>query len=112
MSTGSARRQQVGHLDVRGRVRAQVGDGDGEGDDVADVRRRVADRLGDRQVGLLGVSVALAALLPVSGSNWSAWLTVAVLVWAAGLVTVAVSVSVCGVPGMTVPTVQTPVVAL
>ena len=56
-----------------------------------------------------GVSVALAVLLPVFGSNWSASLMVAVLVCAAGLTTVAVMVSVCGAPGPTVPTVQTPV---
>ena len=31
-----------------------------------------------------GVSVALALLLPVSGSNWSAWLIVAVLVCGVG----------------------------
>ena len=37
-----------------------------------------------------GVSVALAVLLPVFGSNWSASLMVAVLVCAAGLTTVAV----------------------
>ena len=59
-----------------------------------------------------GVSVALAVLLPVFGSNWSASLTVAVLVCAAGLTTVAVMLSVCGTPGLTVPTVQTPVASL
>ena len=57
-----------------------------------------------------GVSVALAVLLAVFGSNWSASPTVAVLVCATGLTTVAVIVRVCGVPGLTVPTVQTPVV--
>src|SRR5262249_35016341 len=41
-----------------------------------------------------GVSVALAVLFVVSGSNWSAWLTTAVLVWAFGLTTRAVRVSV------------------
>ena len=33
-----------------------------------------------------GVSVALAVLLPMVWSNWSLWLTVAVLVWAIGAV--------------------------
>ena len=56
-----------------------------------------------------GVSVALPLLLPVFGSNWSLSLIVAVLVCAAGLTTVATIASVCGVPGATVPTSQTPV---
>src|SRR5262245_54020042 len=59
-----------------------------------------------------GVSVALAVLLPVLGSGWSLWLIVAVLVAVAALATVAVRVRVCGVPGLTVPAVQTPVVLL
>ena len=46
-----------------------------------------------------GVSVALAVLLAVFGSNWSAALTVAVLVWASGLSTVARIVKVCGRSG-------------
>ena len=50
---GQAGRQQVGHLHVGGGVGALVGQRDGEGDRVADVGRRVADRLGQRQVGLL-----------------------------------------------------------
>src|SRR5260370_39120664 len=56
-----------------------------------------------------GVSVALAVLLPVFGSNWSAWLMVAVLVWAFGLFTRAVRVSVGRPPLATAPTVQRPV---
>ena len=57
------RASRSGHLDAGGRVRAVVGQGDGEGDRVADVGRRVADGLGQRQVGLLGRPVALALLL-------------------------------------------------
>ena len=57
-----------------------------------------------------GVSVALALLLPVLGSNWSEWLMVAVLVWTAALVTLAWMSRVWGVAVVTVPTVQTPVV--
>jgi hypothetical protein len=56
-----------------------------------------------------GVSVALALLLAVVGSNWSASLMVPVLVCATGLTTVAVMLSVCGAPGPTVPTSQNPV---
>src|SRR5262245_17561271 len=59
-----------------------------------------------------GVSVTLAVLLAVLGSNWSAAASVAVFVRGMGLSTVALIVKVCGVPGVTVPTVQTPVVEL
>jgi hypothetical protein len=59
-----------------------------------------------------GVSVALAVLLAVFGSNWSAWLMVPVLVCVAGLTTVAVMLSVCGAPELTVPTVHSPVLLL
>jgi hypothetical protein len=55
-----------------------------------------------------GVTVALAVLLPVFGSNWSAWLMVAVLVWALGLATMALRIRVGAAEGATVPTVQTP----
>jgi hypothetical protein len=55
-----------------------------------------------------GVTVALAVLLPAFGSNWSAWLMVAVLVWAVGLFTTAVTIRVCAAERPTVPTVQTP----
>src|SRR5438132_905872 len=56
-----------------------------------------------------GVSVALALLLAVLGSNWSAWLTAAVLVWALALTTLARICKLCGVVVVTVPTVQMPV---
>src|SRR5262245_25409686 len=56
-----------------------------------------------------GVTVADALLLPGLGSNWSESETVAVFVCALGEVTVAVIVRVCGVPTVTVPTVQIPV---
>ena len=56
-----------------------------------------------------GVSVALALLFAVSGSNWSLCPTVAVLVCGLALTTVARIVSVCGIVVVTVPTVQTPV---
>src|SRR5262249_18444736 len=59
-----------------------------------------------------GLSVALPWLLPPLGSNWSLWLIGAVLVCAVGLTTFAWSWSVCGVPGLTVPSVQTPVTGL
>jgi hypothetical protein len=55
-----------------------------------------------------GVSVALALLLAKFGSNWSASLMVPVFVCAAGLTTRAAMLSVCGTPGLTVPTVHTP----
>ena len=42
------------------------------------------------------------------GSNWPLAVTVAVLVCAAGLATVATTASVCGVPGATVPTFHSP----
>lgn len=56
-----------------------------------------------------GVAVALAPLLAGLGSDWSECETVAVLVWALGLTTVAWICNVCGVDVVTVPTVQTPV---
>src|SRR3954451_2674696 len=59
-----------------------------------------------------GVSVALALLLPVLGSNWSAALTRAVLVRAVVLSTNARSCSVALLPLASVPTLQRPVVAL
>ena len=62
-----------------------------------------------RRSACWGVSVALAVLLPWSGSNWSAALIVAVLVWASGLATVAVMVRVWGAAVVTVPTAQMPV---
>ena len=51
---------------------------------------------------------AVSLLLAVFGSNWSAWLTEAEFAPGLALTTVAVMLSVCGVPGLTVPTVQTP----
>ncbi len=54
--------------------------------------------------------MALAVLLAVFGSSWSAWLMVPVLVCVTGLTTVAVMLSVCGTPGLTVPTVHIPLV--
>src|SRR4030095_14419218 len=54
-----------------------------------------------------GVSVALAVLFAVLGSNWSLKEMVAVFVVAGGLPTVAVIVSVRGTPVVTVPTVHT-----
>src|SRR6516162_6633445 len=56
-----------------------------------------------------GVSVALAVLLPVLGSNWSLWLTAAVFVFPSGLTTLARICRVCGTAAVTVPTVHTPV---
>ena len=53
-----------------------------------------------------GVSVALAWLLPVCGSNWSLWPTLAVLVSAWGPSTSAVKVRVWETPGARVPTAQ------
>jgi hypothetical protein len=50
-------------------------------------------------------------LLPELGSNWSLWLTVAVLVAAAGLTTVARSPRVACAAFATVPTVHTPELA-
>ena len=57
-----------------------------------------------------GVSVALAVLFPVVGSNWSECEIDALFVRALGDTTVAVSCSVCAVLVVTVPTVHTPVV--
>ena len=51
---GQAGRQQVGDLDTGRRVGAGVGDRDRERHRVTDVRRRVTDGLGQREVGLLG----------------------------------------------------------
>jgi hypothetical protein len=59
-----------------------------------------------------GVSVTLAVLLAVFGSNWSAALMVPVLVCAAGLSTVAVMLSVCATAELTAPTFQTPLPGL
>src|SRR5262245_47894600 len=56
-----------------------------------------------------GVSVVLAVLLPPSGSNWSLWLTVAVLVVAAGLTTRAWTASVALAPPAKVQTPHRPV---
>ena len=56
--------------------------------------------------------MALAELLAVSGSNWSAWMMAAVFVCAPGLATKALMISVCGPPVLTVPTVHTPLPAL
>ena len=78
------------------RVGAEVAHGDRVGDGVTDVRRRVADRLGDRQIGPLRRLVALALLLPATGSNWSEWEIVAVFVWASAETTWASIRSVCG----------------
>ena len=55
-----------------------------------------------------GVEVALASLLLLSGSNWSAVLIVAEFVCAVELTTWAVIVNVWGAPGLTEPTVHTP----
>src|SRR5438270_801672 len=56
-----------------------------------------------------GVSVALALLLPVLGSNWSARLMAAVLVGALALATCATSRRVRAASVSTLPTVQIPV---
>src|SRR5688572_7087474 len=56
-----------------------------------------------------GVSVTLAWLLPVLGSNWSLSLTVAVLVRASALATVALSVKVALPRLARAPTSHTPV---
>ena len=48
-------------------------------------------------------------LLAMTGSNWSAWLIVAVLTVETGPVTSARICSVCGTVVATVPTVQRPV---
>ena len=60
---GQPGRQQVGHPHAGGRVRAGVGQRDGEGDRVADVGRRVAHRLASCRSACCGVSVALAAVV-------------------------------------------------
>ena len=59
-----------------------------------------------------GVTTALAVLLAVLGSNWSAWLIVAVLVDGFGLATVAWMTSVWAVERPRFPTVQVPVAEL
>jgi hypothetical protein len=56
-----------------------------------------------------GVSVALAELFAVSGSNWSASVIVAVLVCATALTTRACTVKVCGSAVVIVPIVHAPV---
>src|SRR5262249_11148030 len=53
-----------------------------------------------------GLTEAVSVLLAGLGSNWSLWLTPAVLACGLGLVTVAVMVRVCVAPAATVPTVQ------
>src|SRR5262249_40597870 len=55
-----------------------------------------------------GVSVALAVLLAVFGSNWSEWPRKAVFVRGSGLATRAVRISVSEAPELTVPTPQIP----
>jgi hypothetical protein len=56
-----------------------------------------------------GASVALALSFVLSGSNWSAAETVAVLVRASGLTTRAPIISTALAPSASVPTVHTPV---
>src|SRR5262249_33321516 len=56
-----------------------------------------------------GVTVELAWLLPPTGSNWSEWLMVAVLVCLLGLTTLAVSVNVAEAVLATAPTTHSPV---
>ena len=74
-------RQQVGHLHAGGGVGAVVDDGDGEGDLVADVGRRVADRLDEQQVGRLRVHVrGVGVVGRCSGRTGRRPLMVAVLV--------------------------------
>ena len=86
---GQPGRQHVGHRDVGGGVRPGVGQGDREGDDVADVGGRVADRLATARSACWGVSLTVALLLQVFGSNWSEWLIVAVFVRGSAETTVA-----------------------
>ena len=59
-----------------------------------------------RSAARCGVSVALAPLFPLTGSNWSEWEIVAVFVRASGETTRASIASVCGVVVVTVPTVH------
>src|SRR5262249_37811458 len=59
-----------------------------------------------------GFSVALPLLLVGTGSNWSLWARVAVLVSGPGLSTRAVSVSVCAADGSIAPTSHSPVAAV
>ena len=47
--------------------------------------------------------MALAVLLAVIGSNWSASLMLPVFISATGLATKALMLSVCGAPGLTAP---------
>ena len=63
----------------------------------------------DARSACCGVSVALAVLLPVFGSNWSAWVMVPVLVCEVALTTVAVISSVGAPPELTAPTSHSPV---
>src|SRR5256885_432847 len=63
-----------------------------------------------RRSACRGVSGALALLLPVSGSNWSARLIDAVFACGLGLTTVTAMLNVCVAPEATVPIVQIPVV--
>src|SRR5438876_536945 len=56
-----------------------------------------------------GVSVALALLLAPLGSNWSAWLTLAVLTCALELTTLALMVRVALAALARLPTLHTPV---
>ena len=63
------------HPDARGGVGAAVGQRDGEGDDVADVGRRVADRLATAGRPAAASRWRWPCCCPVFGSNWSAWLT-------------------------------------
>src|SRR5262249_5852536 len=107
------RRQQVLHRDARGRVRPVVGEGDGEGDGVAHVWCGGGGRLSAGEVGGAGGGGGGEAVVwrgcggrGGSGSNWSAWLTLAVFAPGPGLTTVAAMVRVCVAPAATVPMVQ------
>ena len=95
---GQPGRQQVGDLDVGGGVGAAVGQGDREGDVSPTLGVALLTVLVRARSACCGVSVALAVLLPVSGSNWSLWLMVAVLVCAVGLATRACDASASAAP--------------
>ena len=70
-------------------------------------------RLGQRaRSARCGVTTALAVLLAVLGSNWSAWLILAVLVDGFGLATVAWMTSVWAVERSKFPIVLVPVAEL